>query len=395
MNRAAMLREVRMEAFERVYGLWRRKRLVQAQAAGLLRMSERTFRRWVARYEAEGPDALRDRRLGRSARRAPPEEVAAVEALYGAGHRGWNVRHFYVEVYVAEGGSRSYTWVKNRLQEAGLVRKGRRKGPHRERRERKPAAGMMLHQDASTHEWVPGESWDLVVTMDDATGEVLSGFFVEEEGTWSSFRGVREAVEAMGLFDDLYTDRGSHYWHTPEAGGKVDKDSPTQFGRAMAELGIGMIAGYSPQARGRSERLFGTLQGRLPQELAKAGISGMEEANEFLRAFWPRFNASFAVEPKEAESAFAPLLPSMRAKLPDILCLKAERTVGNDNCVAYHGRKLQIARQRHRCHYVRAKVMVHEYEDGSMAVFHGGRRVGRYDATGRPQGATEGKEAAA
>ena len=383
MSRTAMLREVRMEAFERVHELWRRKRLVQAQAAGLLKMSERTFRRWVARYEAEGPAALRDRRLGRSARRAPPEEVAAVEALYGAGHRDWNVRHFYDEVYVTEGGSRSYTWVKNRLQEAGLVKKGRRRGPHRERRERKPAAGMMLHQDASTHEWVPGESWDLVVTMDDATGEVPSGFFVVEEGTWSSLRGVGEVVEAKGLFDSLYTDRGSHYWHTPKAGGKVDRDRPTRFGRAMKELGIGMIAAYSPQARGRSERVFGTLQGRLPQELKRAGISEIGAANEFLKGFWPRFNAAFSVAPKAAECAFASLLPSMRTKLPDILCLKEERTVGNDNCVAYHGRKLQIARQRHRCHYVRAKVMVHEYEDGSMAVFHGGRRLGRWDARGR------------
>ena len=150
MNRAAMLREVRMEAFERVYGLWRQKLL--AQAARLLKMSERTFRRWVARYEAEGVATLRDRRLGCSARRAPPEEVVAVEAQYRAGHRDWNVRHFYDEVYVAEGGgTRSYTWVKNRLQEAGLVKRGRRKGPHRERRVRKPAAGQVLHQDASTH----------------------------------------------------------------------------------------------------------------------------------------------------------------------------------------------------------------------------------------------------
>ena len=274
MSRTAMLREVRMEAFERVHELWRRKRLVQAQAAGLLKMSERTFRRWVARYEAEGPAALRDRRLGRSARRAPPEEVAAVEALYGAGHRDWNVRHFYDEVYVTEGGSRSYTWVKNRLQKAGLVKKGRRRGPHRERRERKPAAGMMLHQDASTHEWVPGESWDLVVTMDDATGEVPSGFFVVEEGTWSSLRGVVEVVEAKGLFDSLYTDRGSHYWHTPKAGGKVDRDRPTRFGRAMKELGIGMIAAYSPQARGRSARVFGTPQGRLPQGAEAGGDLG-------------------------------------------------------------------------------------------------------------------------
>ena len=307
---------------------------------------------------------MKDRRVGASHRRAPPEEVAALEALYRDGCRGWNVRHFHEEVYVREhGGSRSYTWVKNRLQEAGLVRKGRRKGPHRERRERKPAAGTMLHQDASTHAWVPGERWDLVVTMDDATGEVHSGFFVAQEGTWSSLRGVRETVEAKGLFDSLYTDRGSHCRHTPKAGGKVDKDSPTRFGRAMAEPGIEMIAAYSPQARGRSERSFGTIQGRLPQEPAQAGITDMAAANEFLRGFWPRFNAMFAVPPKEAKSVFSPLVRSLKAKLPDILCRKAERTVGNDNCVSYGGRRLQIPPQRHRCNYVRAKVQVHEYED--------------------------------
>ena len=241
----------------------------------------------------------------------------------------------------------------------------------------------MLRQDASTHEWVRGESWVLVVTMDDATSDVLSGFFVEEEGTWSSLRGVRETVEARGVFDSLYTDRGSHYWYTPKAGGKVDKDNLTQFGRAMAELGIEMIAGYSPQARGRSERLFGTFPGRLPQELAKAGVTGMDAANEFLRAFWPRFNASFAVAPKDPKRAFAPLLPSMTAKLSDVLCLKAERTVGNDNCVSYKGGRLHIPPQRHRCHYVRAKVSVHEYEDGAMAVVRGTLRLGRYDARGR------------
>ena len=219
--------------------------------------------------------------------------------------------------------------------------------------------------------------------MDDATGEVHSGFFVEEEGTWSSFRGVGETVGAKGLFDSLYTDRGSHYWHTPQAGGKVDNDTPTQFGRAMGELGIEMIAAYSPQSRGRSERLFGTLQGRLPQELARAGTTKMDAANEFLTGFWPRFNAVFGVEPKEPKSAFSPLVPSMKAKPPDILCLKEERTVGNDNCVSYHGRRLQIPPRPHRCHYMRAKVRVHEYEDGAMAIFHSTRRLARYDANGR------------
>ncbi len=215
----------------------------------------------------------------------------------------------------------------------------------------------------------PEKRWDLVVTMDDATGEVHSGFFVAQEGTWSSLRGVRETVEAKGLFDSLYTDRGSHCRHTP----KVDKDSPTRSGRAMAEPGIEMIAAYSPQARGRSERFFGTIQGRLPQEPARAGITDMDAANESLKGFRPRFNAMFAVPPKEAKSVFSPLVRSLKAKLPDILCRKAERTVGNDNCVSYGGRRLQIPPQRHRCHYVRARVQVHEYEDGATAIFHGVR----------------------
>ena len=186
-----------------------------------------------AGYEAGGVAALKDKRLVRpSHRRASPGEVAVLGALYGDGLAGWNVLRFYDEVYVAEqGGTRSYTWVKNRLQELGLVKKGCRKGPHRERRERKSAAGMLLHQDGSRHEWVPGRWWDLVVTMHDARSRVYSGFFVKEEGTWSSFRGIRETVEAQGLFDSLYTDRGTHYWHTPKAGGKVDKENPTRRSR--------------------------------------------------------------------------------------------------------------------------------------------------------------------
>ena len=194
-----MLRELRMKRFEEVYDRWRRRRITQALAANVLGVTARTFRRWVVRYEAGGLAALKDKRVaGPAHRRAPPGEVAALDALYRDGYRAGTCGTS-MKVYVREhGGSRSYTWLKNRLQEAGLVKKGRRKGPHRER---KPASGMMLHQDASTHEWVGGERWDLVVTMDDATGEVLSGFFVEEEGTWPSLWGVGETVEAKGLFD--------------------------------------------------------------------------------------------------------------------------------------------------------------------------------------------------
>ena len=187
---------------------------------------------------------------------------------YEADHDGWYVRHFY-GFYRDRGGTRSYSWVKKKLHEHGKVERGRGRGRHRKRREPAPVPGMLLHQDASTHEWVPGEWWDLVVTMDDATNEHHSMFPCDEEGTRSSFLGIRETVEARGLFCSLYTDRASHYWTTPDAGGKVDRANLTQFGRALVtELGIEMIPAYSPEARGRSERAFRTHQGRLPRELA-------------------------------------------------------------------------------------------------------------------------------
>ena len=240
---------------------------------------------------------------------------------------------------------------------------------------------MMLHQDGSTHEWVPGRWWDLIVTLDDATGELYSAFFVAEEGTLSSFRGLYEVIAAKGLFCSLYTDRGSHYWHTPDAGGKVDKDNPTQVGRALAQLGIELIPAYSPEARGRSERMFGTLQKRLPQELRLAGITDMEIANRFLEEHYlPQHNARFRVPAEAKGSAFVPFAGA----LEDILCIQEERTVANDNTVRYKGRVLQIPADRHRHHYVKARVRVHEYPDGTMAVFHGPRCLARYTPDGEP-----------
>ncbi|WP_425155055.1 ISNCY family transposase [Candidatus Palauibacter sp.] len=346
MDRTELPRAARTLRFEELYRAWLRGEMTQGWAAGVLGVSERTFRRYASRYEAGGPEGLRDGRVaGGSHRRAPAAEVAALEALYGQEYEGWSVRHFHERYVEDHGGRRSYTWVKNRLQGAGLVKRGRRRGRHRLRRPRKPLEGLMVHQDGSTHEWVPGRVWDLIVTSDDATGRVYSGFCVAEEGTWSSFRGVRETVEAKGLFASLYTDRGSHYWHTPKAGEKVDRSRPTQFGRAMGELGIEMIPSYSPQARGRCERLFRTLQGRLPNELAREGIADMGEANEYLGAYWPRFNAAFGVEAAGEGTAFVPLSD---VRLDDILCLREARTVGNDNCVSYRGKRLQIAPQPHR-----------------------------------------------
>ena len=237
-----------------------------------------------------------------------------------------------------------------------------------------------------------GQWWDLIVTLDDATSKTYSAFFVEEEGTMSTFQGLSEVVSSKGLFCALYADRAGHYWHTPQASGPVDKDNPTQVGRALAQLGIELIPAYSPEARGRSERMFGTLQKRLPQELRLAGITAMEDANAFLReTFLPDHNRRFAIAPEEPGSAFVPFA----GNLDDILCVQEARTVAGDNTVRYRRLSLQIPEDRHRHHYVKAKVRVHEYPDGHLAVFHGPRRLARYQADGTVLDETKESKAAA
>ena len=283
MNQPRYLQMVRTNRFELVYKRWKERKLTQAEAGERLEMSERTFRRYVVRYEEEGKQGVLDKRLDKpSPRRASQQEVSRVVALCRDCYPNRNIRHFYEAYEEVHGGARGYSWVKRCLQDAGVVPRGKRRGPHRELRERKRQEGEMIHQDASTHRWVCGEAWDLVVTMDDATGRIYSAFFVVQEGTWSSMRGVRDVLESKGIFTSFYSDRGSHYWSTPRAGGRVDKENLTQFGRAMKELGIVMIPGYSPEARGRSERMFKTLQGRLPAELEEQGIVEMGEANRYL-----------------------------------------------------------------------------------------------------------------
>lgn len=368
--------------FEEAYEGWNGGRLSQAEAAQMLGMCERSFRRHLVRYEAEGLEGLIDKRLRQAlSRRAPADEVVALVDRYRDRHKGWNVKHFH-SWYRRSGGKRSYSWVKQRLQEANLVPRMQKRGAHRKRRVRSPVVGMMIHQDGSWHEWVAGQEWDLIVTMDDATGEHYSMFFVEEEGTASSFRGVREVIAGHGLFSSFYSDRGTHYWITPEAGGKVDKGKLTQFGRAMKQLGISMIPAYSPEARGRSERAFGTHQGRLPQELALAGITSLAQANEYLaKVYLPAFNAEFAQPAMEEGSAF---VPWVGASLDDILCEQYERTVRSDNCVHFDGLVLQIPATRHRCHYVKVKVQVKRYANGAMALFHGPRGLAYFAPDGTP-----------
>mgnify|MGYP001599061123 CR=1 FL=1 len=382
MKRTEWLQETRKMRFEEAYAGWSNGRLTQEEAARLLGVCDRTFRRYLERFHEAGVEGLIDKRLSQvSQRRAPVDEVMATVGLYRSRYRGWNVKHFYAWYCRDHAGMRSYTWVKNTLQAEGVVSRAPKRGTHRKRRERSPLPGMMIHQDGSIHEWVSGQKWDLIATMDDATNEQYSMFFVEEEGTLSSFRGVDEVIAGHGLFSSFYSDRGSHYWHTPTAGGKVDKVNPTQFGRALKQLGIEMIAAYSPQARGRSERMFRTHQERLPKELAAAGITGMAAANRYLASVYrPAFNAEFMQPAREEGSAFVPWIGS---ELDDILCEQFERTVGNDNCVRFENLVLQIPPDRHRCHYVKAKVRVHRYPDGRLAIFHGPRKLATYDALGK------------
>jgi transposase len=375
-------------------GRWRSGALSCMEAAEVLGMSERHFRRLRDRYEAEGAEGLIDRRRGRvSGRRVPVDRIEWVLEQFRTRYFDFTVKHFHEQLVAEHGFALGYTWTKRVLQDAGLVRRARKRSAHRRKRPRRPLPGMLLFQDGSRHAWLAGRSpLDLIVTMDDATSEVYSAFLVEEEGTASSFAGLAETIGRHGLFCALYTDRGSHYFFTPKAGGKVAKQPPTQVGRALAQLGIEHIAAYSPEARGRMERLFGTLQQRLPQELRLAGITSIDAANRFLaERFVPAHNARFAVAAAEPGSAFVPFA----GDLAEILCVQQERVVGNDNTVRYEGLSLQIPAHRHRHHFVKVKVGVHAYADGRLAVFHGPRCLARYEPDGRLDEAPEASRDAA
>lgn len=376
MNQSQVLQEIRRMKFEEVYELRGEGKLTMEEAARMLCMSERNLRRYIERYEEEGLDGLNDNRLARAAHNAAPvDEVFRLMDLYTSRYQNYSSAHFYDKYRATHCGQRSYNWVRITLQRNGLVSKLPKKGAHRHKRPRQPMPGMMIHQDASTHQWIEGVYWDLVVTMDDATSEIYSAFFVEQEGTWSSLFGVKEVIESRGLFSSFYSDRGSHYWVTDKAGGRVNKLQLTQFGRAMKQLGIEMIAAYSPEARGRSERMFGTLQNLLPLELKSADINTMEDANRFLKhQFLPEFNQRFCVSPQIEQSALIPWIPGNIA-LEDILCIQDQRIVNNDNTVSYKGKILQIPQNEYRYSYRKTKVKVNEYLDGRVALFHGSRKL--------------------
>jgi hypothetical protein len=379
-----MLWEVFVSRFEEAFEQYKRQRLTGEEAGELLGMSGRNFRRLCVRYEEDGIEGLRDRRIGKvSPRRAPARELARMHDLYRERYSDFTMKHFHEQLVGRHHYKLCYTVTRLSLQAAALVPKAKRRGAHRKKRVRRPLPGMLLFQDGSTHRWIAalGRDLDLIVTLDDATGEIYSAFLVEQEGTMSSFLGLAETIVGHGLFGALYTDRGGHYFVTRKGEGKVDKTQLTQVGRALSQLGITHIPSYSPQARGRMERVFGTLQNRLPQELRLARIRTVAAANRYLKdRFVPDYNARFAVPAAEPGSAF---LPYVGRPIEDVLCIQEDRVVGADNCVSWKRRSLQIPPQRHRQHYVRATVRVHEYPDGCLAIFDGPRCLARFDPKGR------------
>ena len=381
MERAMKVQDVMLQAMA--------KKITWFQAAEIIGISDRHMRRWRERYEEGGFRGLFDRRRGKpSPKRVPMAVLERVLELYREKYFDFNLRHFHEKLASEHQIGLSYSWVKGVLQGAGLVAGGRQRGVHRKRRPRRPLPGMLLHIDGSRHQWFQDERWyDLIVILDDASSEIYYAQLVEEESTVTVMVGLREVIERKGVFCALYSDRGSHFWLTPKVGGKVDPHRLTQVGRALREVGIRMIPAYSPQARGRSERSFGTWQGRLPQELRLHKIGSLEAANVFLREHYiAEFNRHFQVAAAQRGNAF---LACRRRDLDRVFSLQFERAVNRDNTVSFQNLSLQIEAVRWRATLAGCQVTVHQHLDGTLSLTHGPHLLGRYTAEGAAQGATK------
>ena len=363
-------------------------RLKWYEAAQILGISDRQMRRWKIRYERYGYDGLFDKRKRLpSEKRVPQQRVREVLTLYRERYSDFNVLHFHEKLVHCHGIELSYSFVKTVLQEAGLVAKSPRKGPHRRSRPRRPLPGMLLHTDASTHAWIPGLQGrqDLIVVLDDASSQVYYACFVPQESTRSMMAALRAVVEQKGLFCALYTDRASHF-RTTRSGQSPHRPqqakAPTQIERALGQLGIEHICAHSPEARGRMERLWESWQGRLPQELRLAAIDTIQGANGFLlKSFVPFHNRSWTVSPASEGSAF---VPYTGGQLDRVFSLQQDRVVENDNCVQFGKRRLQIPKNALRFSYAKCQVKIYEHLDGTLSIGYGPHTLGYYDTEGSP-----------
>jgi len=349
------------------------------QAAEILGISCRQIRRWKVRYELYGYDGLYDRRRKvPSPKRVPLDKAEKVLKLYREKYFDFNISHFYDKLRKDHNISLSYNWVRLALEGAGLIQKRNRRDKHRKRRPRKPLAGMMLHIDGSPHDWFGNDTeYDIIAISDDANNKLYDIELVKEEDSLTCMSMLKTVVDQKGIFCSLYSDRASHFFLTKKAGEDVSKDNPTQIARALQELGIQPIPAYSPQARGRSERLNRTLQGRIPQELRLRGIKTLREANKYLKTeYLKEHNKRFSRKPEQKGSAFIRVPKTV--DLSKIFCFKHERTVNNDNTISFKNRLLQIGPSELRVSFAKCKVTVYEHIDGSISVGYGPHMIGYY-----------------
>jgi hypothetical protein len=340
--------------------------------------------RW--RVEHYGMDAVMDQRGGRPRRkRIKAGTIELLCRLKRDVYPDFSLRHFYEARHPEARVKVSYNWLRLMLQEAGVVQQEPARGKYRRQRERRPMVGMLAHLDASTHEDRGSAQADLVVALDDADGRILYACFFPQEGTASTFAALESVLRNYGRFCELYTDRGSHFCQSEPAGAVADEQNG-QVSRALRALGIRQILAYSPQARGRSERAFGTIQGRLPQELRHQAIKDYAAASDNLqRQFIPDFNRRFTIKPAQPESAFVKLAG---IELELVLSSKYERVVRNDNTVTFKNLVLQLPSTRQRLHFVSCPVIVHQFANGTLAVSYQGRLLARYDNLGAPSAQT-------
>lgn len=354
------------------------------QAADILDLTPRQMLRVRKAYVEFGIPGLRDHRTGRRMpSRLEPAMVEELCRLRRERYPDFSIRHFHEFATERHGLRISYTWTRMVLQMRGLAEKAPSRGKYRRKRERRPMVGMMIHLDASTHAWLPGQPMqDLVVALDDADGRILVARFFREEGVFSTLWALRYVLVRYGRFCEFYTDRGSHFCRTTRAAEGPDVDQGGQTSRVLKVLGIRQILARSPEARGRSERCFGTIQGRLPQELRLHGIATYEAANRYLEeVFVPDFNRRFTVVPAQPERAFTSL---KGIALDLLLSIQHDRVVRKDNTVQFDNLVLQLPATRDRIHFVRCPVIVHEFLDDTLGVSYQGRLLGRFDRMGLP-----------
>ncbi len=360
------------------------KKISWIQASDILGVSPRHMRRLKERWEQGGYGGLRDHRAGKPRRkRISLKVIEEICRLKREIYPDFSIRHFYEYATQKHKLAVSYNWTRIVLEEAGIVEQAPARGKHRRQRERRPMTGMLIHIDGSTHTWIQGlPQQDLILVLDDADGKALYGQFFPQEGTMSTMAALEHVLIRYGRFSEFYHDRGSHFGRTSHAGFGPDEEQNGQVTRVLKTLGIRQIFARSPEARGRSERAFGTCQGRLPQELRLEGITSYEEANVYLnKTFWPKFNRLFTVKPVQEEKAFVPLA-GLNLKL--VLSVQQERIVRNDNTVTYKNVILQIAERPERIHFVRCPVTVHEFPDATLGISYQDKLLGQYQKDGKP-----------